>query len=127
MVVKGGRPIWALGLDPARSQSGSRVVQNPVIVQVVSIVQVPFGVLEAFGSFRFGCFGCQDLRGENLAPLLVLLTAAPSDAVHLLEGVAFGALVSTPLQGNSSGENLGFVRIGRCRRSVSVTFLKDSF
>lgn len=57
MVVKGGRPIWALGLDPARSQSGSRVVQNPVIVQVVSIVQVPFGVQEAFGSFRFGCFG----------------------------------------------------------------------
>uniref|UniRef100_A0A0E0BTQ6 Uncharacterized protein n=1 Tax=Oryza glumipatula TaxID=40148 RepID=A0A0E0BTQ6_9ORYZ len=107
MVVKGGRPIWALGLDPARSQSGSRVVQNPVIVQVVSIVQ--------------------GLRGENLAPLPVLVTAAPSDAVHLLEGVAFGALVSTPLQGNSPGENLRFVRIGRCRRSVGVTLLKDSF
>jgi hypothetical protein len=58
MVVKGGRPVWAfLGLYPARSQSGSRVVQNPVIVHVVYILQVPFGVQEAFGSFCLGCFG----------------------------------------------------------------------
>uniref|UniRef100_A0A0D3FWH8 Uncharacterized protein n=1 Tax=Oryza barthii TaxID=65489 RepID=A0A0D3FWH8_9ORYZ len=69
----------------------------------------------------------EGLRGENLAPLPVLATATPSNAIHLLEGVAFGALISTPLQGNSPGENLRFVRIGRCRRSVSITFLKDSF
>nr|CAD40851.1 OSJNBa0086B14.24 [Oryza sativa Japonica Group] len=69
----------------------------------------------------------EGLRGENLAPLPVLATATPSDAIHLLEGVAFGALILTPLQGNSPGENLRFVRIGRCRRSIGITFLKDSF
>uniref|UniRef100_A0A0E0G3L5 Uncharacterized protein n=1 Tax=Oryza nivara TaxID=4536 RepID=A0A0E0G3L5_ORYNI len=39
------------------------------------------------------------LRGESLAPLPVLATPTPSGAVHLLEGVAIGALVQRHYKG----------------------------
>jgi hypothetical protein len=68
-----------------------------------------------------------DSEAKALLGLPMLATATPLGAVYLLEGVAIGALVQTPLQEISPDENLRFVRIGVCRRSVGVSFLKDSF
>uniref|UniRef100_A0A0E0KRK6 Uncharacterized protein n=1 Tax=Oryza punctata TaxID=4537 RepID=A0A0E0KRK6_ORYPU len=67
----------------------------------------------------------RDSKVKALFRLWVLATATPSGVVHLFEGVAIGALVQLHIKG--PGENLRFVTIGRCRRSVGVTFLKASF
>ncbi len=68
-----------------------------------------------------------DSEVKALLGLPMLPTTTPLGDVYLFEGVAIGALVQTPHQGISPGENLRIFRIGRSCCSVGAHVLLESF
>lgn len=67
-----------------------------------------------------------DFEAKVLLGLPVLVMVTSSGAVHLLDGVAMELSFNSTSRG-FSGENLRFIWIGRCHRSIGMSFFKASF